>query len=141
MTRREIGLQERPWIDQTILVAMLERNKLLKDFLEEKDPILRQEKHQFYQIKINLITSQLRKAKKEYFNYFFEENQNNIKETWKGIRNLINVSKKSTSNINKLIENGKEVINPTEMADILNKLYVNIGKTVDEKIPKGNKSF
>ena len=72
MTRREIGLQERPWIDQTILLAMLERNKLLKDFLEEKYPILRQEKHQFYKININLVTSQLRKAKKEYFNYFFE---------------------------------------------------------------------
>ena len=27
------------------------------------------------------------------------------------------------------------------MADILNKFYVNIGKTVEEKIPKGNKNF
>ena len=68
---------------------MLERKKLLKDFLEEKYHILRQEKHQFYKIKINLVTSQLRKAKKEYFNNFFEENQNNVKETWKGIKNLI----------------------------------------------------
>ena len=67
MTRREIGLQERPWIDQTILVAMLERNNLHKDFLKEKGPILRQEKHQFYKIKINLVTSQLRKATKGVF--------------------------------------------------------------------------
>ena len=27
------------------------------------------------------------------------------------------------------------------MADILNNFYVNIGKTVEEKIPKGNKGF
>ena len=49
-----------------------------------------------------MVTSKLRKAKKEYFNAFVQENQNNIKETWKGIRNLINVSKKSTNSINKL---------------------------------------
>ena len=68
-----------------------------------------------------------------------QENQNNIKETWKGI--LINVSKKSTKSINKLVDNGKEVTNPIEMADIINNLYVNIGKNVEEKIPKANKNF
>ena len=139
MTRKEIGLKERPWINHIILAAMFERDKLHKDFLDEKNPILRLEKHQFYKTKRNLVTSQLRKAKREYFNSFFEENQNNVKETWKGIRNLINVSKKSTSNINKIIENGKETTNPIEMADILNKFYVNIGKTVEDKIPKGCK--
>ena len=35
-----------------------------------------------------------------------------------------------------MVKNGKEITNPIEMADILNKLYVNIGKTVEEKIPK-----
>ena len=69
---------------------------------------------------------------------FFQENQNNVKETWKGIRKLINVSKKRTTKINKLVENGKELTNPVEMADILNKFYVNIGKSVEEKILKGN---
>ena len=51
------------------------------------------------------------------------------------------MSKKTTSNINKLIEDGKEITNPIEMADMLNNFYVNIGKTVEEKIPKGNKTF
>ena len=133
MKQKEIGLQERPWINRTILAAMFERDNLHKDFLEESNPILRLEKHKFYKAKRNLVTSQLRKAKREYFNTFFEQNQNNIKETWKGIRNLINVSKKSSSNINKLIENGKEITNPSEMAEILNKFYVNIRKTVEKK--------
>ena len=141
MTQKEIGLRERPWIDHDILVAMFERNKLHKDFLDERNSIIRNENYENYKTKRNLVTSQLRKAKKKYFNNFFEENQNNIKETWKGIRNLINVSKKSTTNINKLFENGKEITNPIDMADTINKLYVNIGKTVEEKIPQGNKTF
>ena len=141
MTRKEIGLQERPWINHDILVAMSERNKLHKKNLLEKNHILRQEMYVIYKAKRNLVTSKLRKAKKEYFNAFFQENQNNIKETWKGIRNLINVSKKSTNSINKLVDNGKEVTNPIEMADIMNNFYVNIGKNVEKKIPKANKTF
>ena len=35
-TQKEIGLQERPWINSFILVAMSERNTLHKDFLDEK---------------------------------------------------------------------------------------------------------
>ena len=111
---------------------MSERDKLYTDFFKENNSTLRFEKHLLYKTKRNLVTSQLRKAKKEYFNAFFEENQNNVQETWKGIRNLINVSKKSTTNINKLIENGKEITNFIEMADTMNKFYVN---------SNGNKSF
>ena len=72
MTRKEIGLQERPWINNILLVDMFEKDRLHKDFLEENNPISRAEKHRFYKTKINLVTSQLRKAKKEYFNAFFE---------------------------------------------------------------------
>ena len=91
--------------------------------------------------KRNLVTSRLRKAKKYYYNTFFEENKNNVKDTWKCIRNLINVSKKAITNIDKIVENGKETTNPVEKADALNTFYVNIGKAVDQKIPKGTTPF
>ena len=95
-----------------------------------------------YTIKRNCVTSSQWKSKKKYyFNAFFEENQSNIKETWNGIRKLINVSKKSTTNISKIIKNGKEITSPKEMADTINDFYVNIGKTVEQKNPMGDKSF
>ena len=59
----------------------------------------------------------------------------------KGIRTLINVSKKSTTNIDKIVENGKETSNPIEIADALNSFYINIGKSVEQKIPKGKTPF
>ena len=57
------------------------------------------------------------------------------------IRHNIDNSKKSTKSINKLVNNGKEVTNLIEMADIINNFYINIGKNVEEKIPKVNKTF
>ena len=73
MTRKEIGLQERPWINHDIFVAMSERNKLHKDFLLEKNHFLRQEMYVIYKVKRNLVTFKLRKAKKVYFNAFFKK--------------------------------------------------------------------
>ena len=36
MTQKEVGLQQRPWINRTILAGMLERDKLHKDFLKKQ---------------------------------------------------------------------------------------------------------
>ena len=42
-----------------------------------------------------------------------------------------------TTNIDKILENGEETTNPVEIADALKTFYVNIGKSVEQKIPKG----
>ena len=141
LTKKEIGLQQRPWITPDILAAINERNQLYKEFIDEKSPNLKIDKHCRFKTKRNLVTAQLRKAKKYFYNAFFEENKNNVKETWEGIRNLINVSKKATTNIDKIVENGKETTNPIEIADALNTFYLNIGKSVEQKIPKGKTPF
>ena len=141
LTAKEVGLTQRPWITPGILKSMSSRDKCYKEFLKEKNSESKTEKFAAYKLKRNLITSLLRTSKKNYYNTFFEENQTDIKRTWQGIRNLINVSKKANTNINKLIENGKPITDPKRMADIMNKFYANIGKSVEEKIPHGNKPF
>ena len=55
-------------------------------------------------------------------------------EIWEGIRNLINVSNKATTNISKIVENLKETTNPVEIAVALNTFYVNIGKSIEQKL-------
>ena len=133
LTKKEIGLQQRPWITPDIMSDINERNKLYKEFIEEKSPDSKIDKYNTYKAKRNLVTSRLRKAEKDFHTAFFEENKDKVKETWKGIRNLINVSKKATTNIEKIIENGKETTNTVEIANALNTFYVNIGKTIEEK--------
>ena len=73
--------------------------------------------------------------------HFLKKIKNNVIDTWNGIRNLINVSKKATTNIDKIVENEKETTNPIEIADALNTFYVNIGESVEQKIPKGKTPY
>ena len=106
LTKKENGLIERPWITLGISVSMKTRDDSYKDFLNENDNNLKTIKYSTYKQKRNMVTSLIRLSKNKYYSDFFIENQSNIKKTWEGIRGLLNVSKKSNNQINKLTHNG-----------------------------------
>ena len=81
LTKKEIGLQQRPRITPDILAVINERNKHHNEFIEEKSHDSKIDKHSRYKTKRNLVTSQLRKANKYFYNAFFEENKKNVKES------------------------------------------------------------
>ena len=141
LTKKEKGLIERPWITSGILASMHSRDMLYSDFLREKDSVIKQSKYDLYKTKRNMVTLLIRVSKKDHYTKYFTENNTNLKKTWEGIRGLINVSKKSNSNINKLIVQNKELTDPVVMASAMNDFFVNIGKSVDQKIPDSSKSF
>jgi hypothetical protein len=64
-----------------------------------------------------------------------------MKKTWDGIRNLINVSKKSSININKIVHENKTFTDNKSIAKTLNNYFVNIGPSIEEKIPKAKSPF
>ena len=65
------------------------KNKLLKNFINKKDPVLKQEFHTNYKKYRNLLSTLMKKSKQAYYDKYFEKNWNNIKNTWKGIKSLI----------------------------------------------------
>ena len=62
----------------------------------------------------------MRTSKKQYYAQFFEENQTNIKKTWEGIRNFLNVSKKSATQLNKIVENNEIFTDAKKISNKLN---------------------
>ena len=140
-TKREIRLQQKPWITSGILKSMAKRDIFHKDFTKEKDPLKKERLGSIYRSYRNLIVSLLRTAKKKYHTDYFEEHKQNMKKTWDGIRNLINVSKKSSTNINEIIHNNQSFTENKDKAKALNNYFVNIGPSIEEKIPKAKSSF
>jgi len=141
LTKKEKGLIERPWITLGISTSMKTRDICYEEFLEEKDKPLKSLKFNIYKQKRNMITSLIRLSKKKFYSDFFIENQSNVKKTWEGIRQLLNVSKKNNSKISKLSHNDSTVTIPKDMANTMNSFFVNIGKSVEEKIPEVPKSI
>lgn len=141
LTKKERGLIERPWITFGILNSIKSRDNLHNDFLKEKDPIIKASKFETYKLKRNLLITLTRQSKKDYYSKFFLENQSNLKKTWEGIRKLININKKINVSIEKIDKDNREISNNDEIADCMNHFFVNIGKSVEEKIPNVDTSF
>jgi len=141
LTRKEHGLKMSPWITSGILVSMRERDLIYEKFAKENDPALRSSYHLSYKTYRNRIVNLIRSSKKQYFASFFEECHSNIKKTWDGIRDLINVSKKASNRLRKIIQGDKVFTKDTDIANKMNDFFVNIGSSVEAKIPTSAKTF
>ena len=84
-----------------------------------------------------LLSNLMKKSEQQYYDEQFKANVHNLKKSWNLIKDIINRKKKATPNKRFLI-NGKITSNNQEIAEGFNKFYVNIGKTLSDKIPAHN---
>ena len=77
---------------------MKQRDKIYKKFIKAKDTIIKINYHSQYKDMRNLIVDLIRNSKKNHFQNYFTRNVNNIRNTWKGIKNIININSKSNKN-------------------------------------------
>ena len=118
VTKKEYRLKFKPWISTEILNLMNQRDKLLKRFSKEHDPIKKSTYHTDYKQIRNLVTQKKRESKSIYYTTYFEKNRDKSSEIWKGIRNVVNVKSSNIANIN-LFDNDKNLI--SDQKNIANK--------------------
>ena len=85
------------WLTKGILQSIKQKN-IYHKFIRSKEAFLQEFKH--YKSHINKLT---RINKTNFYKSFFEENKNDSKRTWDGIRSIINIKenskKKNKSNL------------------------------------------
>ena len=86
--------------------------------------------------KVNRTLSELRI---KYYMQKLDENKDDIKGTWKVLKQAIGQGTKS-NNINKILYNDCEFIEQSKIADICNEHVVSIGEKLVEGIPKSDES-
>ena len=75
-----------------------------------------------------------------YYNDFFNNIINNMKNTWKGIRQIINLNPKSFHAPTKIIKDNIELVDGKSIADAFNDFFANIGSKLANSIPPVSKS-
>ena len=60
----------------------------------------------------------------------------NIKKTWSGIREIVNIRISLTPKITQLNIDGKIIENPKAVANQLNNFFVNVGPITESSIPR-----
>ena len=141
INKYKLKFKSKPWITLGLQKSISAKNKLLKNFINKKDPVLKEEFHTKYKIYRNLLFTLMKKSKYAYEKYF-ERNWNNIKNTWKGIKSLINL-KTATSRVPTVLflDNGDTITNPYDIANTFNNYFTSIAETTKESIKYSHKHF
>ena len=72
---------------------------------------------------------------------YFEKYRNDVKKTWNGIKNILNVSKKKGNSIDRLVYKNIPCTSNSDKVNALNDFFVDIGSSVEAKIPNVNTLF
>ena len=88
----------------------------------------------------NAINRDIKAAKKSYWSSYFEQSKNDMKKTWKGIRQLVNIKNPSISNITQINSSGTNVTDPKQIANAFNNFFVNVGRNTGKSIPTSSKN-
>ena len=79
INKYKLKFKAKPWITLGLQKSVSVKNKLLANFINKKDPILKEEFHTNYKKYRNLLSTLLKKSKQAYYDKYFERNWNNTK--------------------------------------------------------------
>ena len=142
INKHKLKFKYKLWITLGLQKSISAKNKLLKNFINKKDPVLKEEFHTKCKIYRNLLSTLMKKSKQAYYEKYFERNWNNIKNTWKGIKSLINL-KTATSRAPTVLslDNGDTRTNPYDIANTFNNYFASIAETTKKSIKYSHKHF
>ena len=130
VNKYKMKFNSKPWITLRLQKSISMKNKLLTNFINKKDPILKEECHTNYKKYRNLLSTLMKKSKQAYYDKYFERNWNNIKNTWKGIKSLISLKTVAPNVLTVLsLDNGDTITNPYDIANTFNNYFASIAET------------
>jgi len=88
-----------------------------------------------------MIVKLCRKSKKDHYVNFFNDNVNNIKNTWKGVNSIISSSKSKSNSPNSIIINKQIITDKETISNSFNEYFSSIATKLREAMPKSNIDF
>ena len=123
LSHRELKWKNKPWITIGIQKSMKRRDKLYKKFIKAKNEVIKNDYFVKYKHLRNKIVTLCRISKKLHYSKFFTENVNNLRNTWKGIKSIINIKSTHKQESISLMHNNEILSDPT--MNIFHQLLVN----------------
>ena len=142
LSKQEILQRDKPWITKGLTKSIKIKNVTHEKMRRAKDPIRKEELHNTYKTHKNKITKLTRLSKANHYNCFFIENKTNLLKVWQGIQSVLNAKpSKAKQSITTLKINDKIISNKNEIAETMNKFFVEIPQKIESKIKQSKKDF
>jgi len=118
-----------PWFTQGIRKSRLKLDKLYGAYLKKGKGTAAHEKYLRYR---NMYNSVKRAAKERYYADLFNEHQNDAKETWAIINQMIGSNKKRNNVIKRISVKGRVIEDPNEIVENFADYFANVGASQAE---------
>ena len=136
MTRKDIKLHIKPWINQKIVKLIKYRDRLKRKF--KRRPTI--ENEYLYKKFRNRVVNELKASRAAYHQRYFQSHKENMKRLWSGIRSIINIKQNYGFQVSPLMVEGSQINDLQKIASAFNQYFANVPKQVDKKIPGTMKS-
>ena len=137
----KLRFKTRPWITSALQKSIPPKNSLFNKIINSKDLQAKEHHHIKYKTNRNMLSTLMKKTKMSYYNHYFKTNWDNIKNTWTGIKSILNINN-THSNIPKiLVSNDTTSAEPIEIANIFNNFFRSITAKIKESIKYSHKHF
>ena len=83
----------------------------------------------------------MKQSKQIYYTKYFENNWNNFKNTWKGIKTMISVKNIATIVPHSIEFNNRTITDPTAMSNVFNNYFFSTAKETNSKIKFSPKHY
>ena len=118
-------------INSTLKKEIIERERL---FIYKKKYLTQENKDKYIKFRNQNLSNQ-RKAERDYYQEQFELNSNDLRNSWKVIKNIIKKSvNKLSGNHEEFVINNKITSDGKEIANGFNNYFVNIGRSLAHQI-------
>jgi hypothetical protein len=125
----------KPWLTEGLRQSIKNKNWLFRKYVKNHNDIDFNE-YKKYRNKLHHI---LRIAERKHYQELILNNKNNLRKTWTIMKEVIN-KKKSSVKVDHFIHNNRKVTNNGEISNLFNEFFINIGKSLAQKIPLANQS-
>ena len=102
-------------------------------------------KHKIIEQEFKTYKNNLLKLTKDWkfnhYNNYFQENRFNLLKTWEGIKDIINITKKSKNNINSTLVNGRDITGLAIIPNEFNNHFTTIANQIEANLIKPNFCF
>ena len=132
----KIGYRNRlPWLTPAMKISIRNKNKL---YVKSKKHCNEQNRKSYrdYRTALNRV---LTKAERNYYEYRLNKNKGDLAKSWRVLKEVIG-SKRDCTDTNKFTVGNREVTDKLEIANLFNNYFINIGPSLDKKIPDNVRS-
>ena len=131
----------KPWIALGLQESISIKNHLLTKCIKLKDVALKNEAQIKYKQCRNLLLALIKEIKRFCFTNYFQNNLNDLKTTWKGIKKLISLKKQSNIAPSNTFDSVQSLTEPQEIVSAYTKHFVNVATDIQSSVRYSKNNF